>query len=297
MTIPDVVTPGTEVDADVRVKVIDLLGEAGFFDAIDVVLDVEGGTAREAAGRTDAQGYFRTKIQVPAMRVIGASVASAPLSVTARATSFEGVTATATRAVQGDVCAPPQHLLDDRRFFADTSFFFNGATGVTYSIDRSEFNDILVRVNAAPPGSLPIQGAIVRVNWRDHISIVPDDPSRASDHFELEYHVKADGAVTGTSGNRTATVRAGDATFLPGVRLDAALNLPPTEFAMDSIARVPVRAGTWIEVVGGAYASAGASGGVRATAQSAYSFSILRLIDANGLAVPHRICSAWGWNY
>lgn len=103
INLPASLPAGGQVEAAVRVKVIDQLNQAGFFDAIDVVLGVQGGTALQATGQTDAQGYFRTMIQLPASgQAAGDGFVAADgsgLSVTATATSFEGVTAQATRVV------------------------------------------------------------------------------------------------------------------------------------------------------------------------------------------------------
>ena len=103
INLPANLPAGGQVEAEVRVKVIDQLNEAGFFDAIDVVLGVDGGTALQATGKTDPQGYFRTMIQLPAASQAAAdgllSTEAGGLSVTATATSFEGVTAQATRVI------------------------------------------------------------------------------------------------------------------------------------------------------------------------------------------------------
>jgi hypothetical protein len=127
VTLPDAVTPGAEVEAEVRVKVIDQLNEAGFFDAIDVVLEVEGGTALEAAGQTDAEGFFRSRIQVadaPPLAQDGSG--SGQLSVTAVATSFEEVTATGSTTVVPGTCPQPPswavaEIVDGTSFNGDLS--------------------------------------------------------------------------------------------------------------------------------------------------------------------------------
>jgi hypothetical protein len=98
--------PGTDVEAEVRVTVVDQHGEAGYFDDVDVQLEVEGGTALHPAGTTDAEGFFRTAIHIPDD---GASGGVASLTVRARATSFEGVTATGM-VTTGAVCALPAEL-------------------------------------------------------------------------------------------------------------------------------------------------------------------------------------------
>lgn len=103
MKLPAVLPDSGQVEAEVRVKVIDQLNQPGYYDDIDVVLEVAGGIALQPTGTTDGQGYFRTMIQLPSPVVAGAAVAAAQntLTVTASATSFEGVTAQATETVNG----------------------------------------------------------------------------------------------------------------------------------------------------------------------------------------------------
>ena len=93
--LPPTVQAGETVDVDVRVKVIDQLGQDGFFDAIDVVLQAAGGTLQQLTGQTDAAGYFKTRVTVdgsqPLLDAFGKAVPM--LQIGAAATSFEGVNA------------------------------------------------------------------------------------------------------------------------------------------------------------------------------------------------------------
>jgi hypothetical protein len=92
--MPQSIDPGQTVNVDVRVKVIDQLGNAGFFDAIDLVLQPTGGVLSQTNGQTDAQGYFHTQFTADASQVARAGKATTqPIEVTATATTFEGVTA------------------------------------------------------------------------------------------------------------------------------------------------------------------------------------------------------------
>jgi len=95
--LPDA-APGADVEAEVRVKVVDQHGEGDYFDDIEVELEVEGGTPLQASGRTNAEGYFRTTIQRPA------GGGSDAITVHATATSFEGVTATASASTAPQSC-------------------------------------------------------------------------------------------------------------------------------------------------------------------------------------------------
>jgi hypothetical protein len=95
--VPATIDPGATANVDVRVKVIDQLNQAGFFEGIDIVLSAAGGTLQQLSGQTDEEGYFRTQITAdsgpqPVMGLDGETVQG--IQIDATATSFEGVTAT-----------------------------------------------------------------------------------------------------------------------------------------------------------------------------------------------------------
>jgi hypothetical protein len=92
--MPANVQPGDTVDVIVRVKVIDQLDQAGFFEGIDIALQSAGGVLDALSGQTDAQGYFRTRVTVdsPGIGPEGAPRAVSSLQVDATSTTFEGVT-------------------------------------------------------------------------------------------------------------------------------------------------------------------------------------------------------------
>lgn len=94
VTLEDTLQARSSASVSVRVKVIDQLGQDGFFDGINVVLNVSGGVAALVSGTTDAQGYFRTSVTPnnPNLAILGDAPAQ-NLTITAVATSFEGVTA------------------------------------------------------------------------------------------------------------------------------------------------------------------------------------------------------------
>lgn len=93
---PETVVPGADHEAAVRVAVIDQLGNTAYFPDIDVALTVTGGSASVLSGRTDSTGYFRTSISA-------AAGGAEPVTIVAKARSFEGATAEAkhTAAIEG----------------------------------------------------------------------------------------------------------------------------------------------------------------------------------------------------
>ncbi len=97
--MPPSVAPGDTVDVSVRVTVRDQRGQAGFFDAIDVVLQGTGGSLTDLSGQTGPNGYFRTRLAVDAssLKVLAPSgAARLGISVDATATSYEGISAQGT---------------------------------------------------------------------------------------------------------------------------------------------------------------------------------------------------------
>lgn len=156
--MPASVTPGETVDVSVRVKVIDQLGQAGFFDGIDVVLQGAGGTLEQLSGQTDSQGYFRTRLAVDASAIIvdGVSgVARLGVSVGATATSYEGVSAqsTGTATLAGESRA--EAISHTPNVWATAS----GAEGSDSASDGTEldypFGDFSGSVDASATGTDP----------------------------------------------------------------------------------------------------------------------------------------------
>jgi len=93
--LPSTVNAGETVDVDVRVKVIDQLDHAGFFDGIDLVLQSSGGTLEQLSGQTDSQGYFRTQFTADNKKLLmgDEQVKAGAIQIDATAMSFEGVSA------------------------------------------------------------------------------------------------------------------------------------------------------------------------------------------------------------
>lgn len=111
---PDTVDAGNATPVTVRVKVVDLLGQAGFFDAIDLALNVSGGTAAQTSGQTDANGEFTTTVTAsnPAPSPGGPpGAASQGFSINVTATSFEGVTGQKSATATVLSCPADDHRL------------------------------------------------------------------------------------------------------------------------------------------------------------------------------------------
>lgn len=182
--LPDADTPEGDVQAEVRVKVIDQLGQAGFFDAIDVVLDVEGGTALERAGQTDSEGYFRTTIQ--RSQGVGSGGSAGSLTVHATATSFEEVTATGSATMVPQLACTP--LQNGFTGWVEETFQegYGPRSGLTYEIIRNEFNDIASSAAAAPNTSRELRMTHTAM---DSIFIIPEDPTKAGKHGFMRVRV------------------------------------------------------------------------------------------------------------
>jgi hypothetical protein len=154
--MPDQVQPGEVVNVDVRVKVIDQLGQASFFDAIDIVLQSSGGLLSQLQGETDAQGYFRTTMTVDNNVLAAAAARGATLQgvvVNATATSFEGVTAQGSKSATVVTGAYAEALERRCHVFAYASAGNNtDAKGDDSSVDYP-FSDYGNTVSAAASGA------------------------------------------------------------------------------------------------------------------------------------------------
>jgi hypothetical protein len=105
---PDLVQPGSQTQAEIRVEVEDQHGNNAYFDDIQINLNVTGGTAAQTSGTTDANGYFRTTITANQSAFSGQAAAElGQLQIVATASAPEGVSDqdTETASVQSYLLA------------------------------------------------------------------------------------------------------------------------------------------------------------------------------------------------
>lgn len=104
VVVPQSAAAGDEVPVDVRVTVVDQLGEPTHEPGIDVALTASGGDVASTSGGTDTDGYFRTTLSVGndagGLAEVTA-VATAPEGVTAQGSGSVGILGGYVRVIQG----------------------------------------------------------------------------------------------------------------------------------------------------------------------------------------------------
>lgn len=178
---PDTVDAGDAVPVTVRVKVIDLLGQAGFFDAIDLVLNVSGGSAAQTTGQTDGNGEFTTTITAanPNLAPGDAGTAAAQsFGINVTATSFEGVSAQQSASATVISCPATGHELR------------NGGNG-HHTIDN-DYGEQSVWASAGAN-----EYSYATAEFIDYFSVTPDDASligqRGYVYIKVHYHIQTSG--------------------------------------------------------------------------------------------------------
>jgi hypothetical protein len=296
VNLPPMVTPGAEVEAEVRVKVIDQLNQAGFFDAIDVVLEVQGGTALEAAGQTDPQGFFRSRIRVddatPSVAP-GLAASSAGLSVTATATSFEEVTASGTASIIPGMCpSPPSWAVPS----IDDASSISGDPGtVTINGPNVTYNTISFHASASVPPDESWSGDYgPHIAVTDYLMVVPVAgwPAVGNVTLQIQHSGRAesfrnpnDDAGVGGGLFNGSIGTSGEGLVVAEIDEIREMTFFPTS--------------PWLAIHGGLF------GRVRMNFRSGsspyikldYAVTIVGAVDAHGLQVPVNVCTASGTVY
>jgi hypothetical protein len=300
VTVPDVVTPGAEIEAEVRVKVIDQLNEAGFFDAIDVVLEVEGGTALEAAGQTDTEGFFRSRIQVADAPDVAADGATAgQLSVTAVATSFEEVTATGSITVVPGTCPlPPSWAVAE---IVDATWFTGDLETITLGSTTVDFTSISLAASArVAEGDSWSASYHPSYGITDYLLVVPTTgwPADGKVIVQVQHEGRAeafrnssdDAEVNG--GLMRKSVRVSTYQRHGEVVVDEFQGIEDITFTPQT---------GWASMTG--WVGGRVRNNRRHRNQTApyykldYAVSVVGVVDSNGLSVPAQICTASGVQY
>jgi hypothetical protein len=150
---------------------------------VNVSLSISGGTAAQTSGVTDAQGAFRTDITAAAPPLSLSAAAVPGLTITATATSFEGVTAQGADTASVFACAAVDHRFRD------------GGAG-----DKTLEWGHLKASGTAGPGEY----VYATTEWIDDFAVYPDDTSlngqRGYVYVKVFYSFKS----TGYSDSRPA---------------------------------------------------------------------------------------------
>ena len=239
VTLPTTVNPGDTVDVEVRVKVIDQLGQAGFFDAIQLVLNSSGGTLLSTTGQTDAQGTFRTRMVVDAAQPSSGPDAQASQGVTVQATATlpEGVTA------QGSASAVVGGA--GRAVLKSVSHFARAWV-------RAFGRDVDEQDYGTSPGSWSFTSAVSRDTTTDAGSVSAQATIQAQSNVVVsgDELVSVTGSATGSqrwaaSGETTGFADAGAES---GVRFEVVGG--PVQFTLSGNASVAGSWETWLELNG-----------------------------------------------
>lgn len=215
------VAAGSSEDAVVRVAVIDQSGQPAYFPDIDVDLTVTGASATRLTGTTDSAGYFRSTIAVP-------ENATQPVTIRALASSFEGVTAEATR--QAGIAGASVTLVE-------STYTAYGLAWVSWSsvLDEDEQADTAV----APSGSVSAAVSASRGSAGS---------SSANTTFDGSVTTGASGAITAIigSGQSSASIVADSAyprgtAFSNGATAFQVVGAAATVHVTGSIAGAPRR--------------------------------------------------------
>jgi len=202
--IPADVAPGARVPLDIRVDVVDLLGQPSVFEDIDVTLDVTGGTPELAGGVTDAAGYFRTFIVVddapdpaPGMAPAGSTAglrapsgpaavqAPADVSIKATAKSSEGAVGEALmRTCTGNcACQQPREEWEQPEL-VDDSYISGGTASAVASLNGPHLDYLAVSGGGMTSGTTSSYP-----EWSPSVSI----SGRAYDYLWIEPLVPIEG--------------------------------------------------------------------------------------------------------